>query len=433
MRSIPATDRWLVAWGAGYAAVGAASLLVPLYAITLGANAFVVGLIAGTAAIAGVPGALLWGRLAERTGRHRSLVLVSLGLSTLALAGVPLSTSVTAVLVANAVLWFAVSAAAPVLTLLVVADTPERGWDRRIGVLNTYQGYGWLLGLLAGATWNVVGTRLVPATDAQRLFFVVLAATTGVAFLTGYRLLPGTTVSIAEFGRSRRSIDRLVRGAGRRIGLNPISPMRVFWSVRNLHPRAMSRGFPAPLVGYLGATFLSFVGFATFFGPLPAFLATDAGLGTGDIFAVFLVSSAASAILYGRAGRLSSRRGPYLPQFGALGTRVILFPLVGLTVLLPAGSVSLLFVCFALVGVTWAIIAVTVAGIVTRLAPTNLRGEALGAYTALGGLATGLGSLLGGGLATRLGFITTFTIAGAFVLAGLAVAYRQYTQRTATP
>lgn len=37
-------DRWLVAWAMGYAAVGAASLLIPLYAISLGAGAFLVGL-----------------------------------------------------------------------------------------------------------------------------------------------------------------------------------------------------------------------------------------------------------------------------------------------------------------------------------------------------------------------------------------------------
>jgi predicted MFS family arabinose efflux permease len=56
-------DTWLYGWALGYAAVGAASLLVPLYAIDLGAGAFVVSLIAATAALAGVPGAIIWGRL----------------------------------------------------------------------------------------------------------------------------------------------------------------------------------------------------------------------------------------------------------------------------------------------------------------------------------------------------------------------------------
>jgi len=44
------TDRWLLAWGFGYVAVGAASLLIPLHALALGGGALVVGLLASTAA-----------------------------------------------------------------------------------------------------------------------------------------------------------------------------------------------------------------------------------------------------------------------------------------------------------------------------------------------------------------------------------------------
>lgn len=432
MRYIPPANYWLLAWGAGYAAVGAAALLVPLYAITLGAGPFLVGLIAATAALAGVPGAVLWGRLAERTGRHRTFLLISLGLTTVSLVIMPLVPTVDFVLVANALLWFAVAAAAPVLTLLVVADTPEHEWDIRIGVLSKYQGYGWLLGLLAGAAWNVIGTTFVPAAAAQRVFFYALAAVTALAFLSGYRLFPGTTVSIREFGRSRRSIERLVRGSGRRVGLNPISPLRVFWSIRRLHPRKLVDAFPRTLLTYLFAIFVAFTGFAAFFGPLPAFLTTDAGLSTGDIFAVFLASSAASAVYYTRAGSLSSRRGPYVPQFVALGVRALLFALVGLAAILTTGRYGVLLVSFAAIGITWAVIAITAASIVTRLAPTNLRGDALGAYTALSGLATGIGSLLGGGIAARFGYLVTFFVAGGLVVIGLFLAYSLYRQPSQT-
>ena len=47
-------DRWLYAWALGYVPVGLASLLVSLYALSLGASAFDVGLLASTAAFAGV-------------------------------------------------------------------------------------------------------------------------------------------------------------------------------------------------------------------------------------------------------------------------------------------------------------------------------------------------------------------------------------------
>jgi len=62
--------------GAGYVAVWLASLLVPLYALSLGASAFDVGALAATAAFAGVPGALWWGWLAERADRRRVVGLL---------------------------------------------------------------------------------------------------------------------------------------------------------------------------------------------------------------------------------------------------------------------------------------------------------------------------------------------------------------------
>ena len=39
------SDRWLYGWAVGDAAVGAASLLVPLYVLALGGSALVVGLV----------------------------------------------------------------------------------------------------------------------------------------------------------------------------------------------------------------------------------------------------------------------------------------------------------------------------------------------------------------------------------------------------
>lgn len=421
------SDRWLYAWNTGYAAVGAASVLVPLYALQLGADAFVVGLLAATGALAGVPGALLWGRLAARTGRHRSFVLLSLGAAAVAFAVLPFVESVAAVVVANAVLLFAVAAAAPVLTLLAVNDVPESDWSARIGVLNERQGYGWLAGLLAGAAWNAaVAGRVVAPLTAQRWFFFISAAATGFAFVLAWRWLPEPSVSIERFGRSTGSVERLLRGSGRSDRVNPFSGLRSFWAIRRLHPRTLAARLTPELATYLGALFLAFAGFAVFFGPLPAFLA-DLGYGTGAIFAVFSVSSAASAAFYVRAGRLATAHGPQRVQLGALSVRGLAFPAVALVALLPVlPGFAALLALFVVVGATWAVVAVTATSIVTRLAPPTLRGDALGAYGALGGLATAIGSLLGGWLATAASYTVTFVAASGFVLLGGLLAYREY-------
>lgn len=106
--------------GLGYVAVGAASLLVPVYALALGAGAFLVGLLASTAAFAGVPGALLWGRMAERSGRRRPFVVFALVATAVVLGAMSFVAHPLVLLALNAVLWFVVAAAAPVCNLAMV-------------------------------------------------------------------------------------------------------------------------------------------------------------------------------------------------------------------------------------------------------------------------------------------------------------------------
>ena len=94
------SDRWLYAWGLASVAFGGASLVVPLYVVDLGGGPFVLGVLAAVAAVVGVPGALWFGRVADRTGRRRGLVLAALVAATLALVIVPLTDRIAAVVAA---------------------------------------------------------------------------------------------------------------------------------------------------------------------------------------------------------------------------------------------------------------------------------------------------------------------------------------------
>jgi len=70
-------------------------------------------------------------------------------------------------------------------------------------------------------------------------------------------------------------------------------------------------------------------------------------------------------------------------------------------------------------GLTWAFIAVTGAGLVSRSAPRQLSGAALSLFTALSGMGGGVGGLLGGYLALRIGYHVTVPLAG--VVLGLSI------------
>lgn len=415
------TDRWLYAWGLGSIAFGGASLLVPLYIVQLGASPVELGVLAATAAVIGAPGAILFGRLADRVGHRRQLVVGTLATVAIALASIPLLTSVVAVIVANAALWMVVASVAPVLTMLIVDDAPESAWSERIGLLNKYQGYGWAGGLVLGTVWPLVGTRLGGAEAVTRTLFWVLAVCAGASVVGAARSLPRPDPDAhVTSERKVRRIARLLSGSRRGVkgATFVFSPNRLYWTTQKIHPRRLLERLNPALVTYLIAAVLFFTGTAAFWAPLPLFL-TNTGFTSGQVFALYLASSLGSAVLYEGAGRLASRYDVRLLQSGALAVRGVLFP--GIALIAGLGAVSLEFgvggVGLAVLGLTWAVIAVVGTAIVTRLAPPSVRGEVLGVHTALGALAGGVGGVLGGWTAA-FGYLIAFGLAGGLVLVG---------------
>ena len=420
------TERWLYSWALGAVAFGGASLLVPLYVVQLGGTAVDLGILAATAALVAAPGAITFGRLGNRVDQRRPLVLGTLATVAGVLAAIPLLGDVTAVIVANALLWLMVSSIPPVLTMLVVDDAPESAWTARIGRLNKYQGYGWAGGLVLGTVWPFVGTRLVaPATVTPALFWV-LAGCAGVGVLgaAGSLPRPDPTRHVTSERRVRK-IARVLSNSRRGVkgATFAFSPNRLYWTTRSIDPRQLLARLDRALAVYLTAALLFFTGSAAFWAPLPLFF-TGIAFDSGQIFALYLVSSVASAVLYEGAGRLASRVDVRLLQSGALTLRGLLFPAVALVAGLGAVTVELgaAGVGLAAIGATWAIIAVVGTAIVTRLAPPSVRGEVLGVHTALGAVAGGVGGILGGWAAT-FGYTVAFVVAGGLVLVGAGLVF----------
>ncbi|OYR38671.1 MFS transporter [Halorubrum sp. Eb13] len=424
-------ERWLYGWGLGSVAFGGASLVVPLYVVELGGGPFVLGVLAAVAAVVGVPAALGAGRIADRTGKRRPIVLAMLALVAVGIGVIPLTDRLTPVIVANGAIWFAFAAATPVLTLLAVADVPESAWSERIALLNQYQGVGWALGLLLGAVWTGVGGRLLPAETVIRWLFVPFAAFAVLGLALGVRTLPADPGPGGDRRASGTRLRRAIRAADRfsvRTAAFPVTVGRA--DFRGLHPRRFVERFTPALALYFLAVFFAFAGFAVFFAPLPAFL-TAVGFGSDGVFALYLINGLAAAAFFGAAGELTADRDAALLQLASLSTRAVALPAVAL-VGAAWGAAALGFgvaaAVFAVIGVTWAVIAVTAGTLVARLSPLSIRGEALGTYAALGALAGGVGSVAGGWLAA-LSYAVAFGVAGGLVLLGAALValVRRYT------
>jgi MFS family permease len=255
---------------------------------------------------------------------------------------------------------------------------------------------------------------------AQRTLFFACAACGGGAVLLGARWLPDDPGAVDE-RRARRLSTAITRA--RRLPIRsatfPVGPGRVYWLTRNVDPQALVDRLTPGLAGYFLAVVAVFTGFGVFWGPLPLYL-TGQGYAEAVVFALYLVSSLGSAVSFAAAGRLASRHDPAALQTVGLAARGVLHPVVaviGLVVPASVAATGLTGVVFALIGVAWALVAVTAATLVTRLSPASIRGEALGLYTALSGLASGVGSVLGGYLGAR-SFPLAFGVAGGLVALG---------------
>lgn len=416
------SDRWLYAWALGYAAIGAASLLVPLYALERGGGPFVAGLLEATAGLAGVPGALLWGRLADRTGQRRAFVLVSLVGTGGALAVFPVLDSVVLLVVTNTVLWFMVAASTPVVTLFIIERQPERKWEERIGLLNAYQRYGWVGGLVVGTLWLGAVSVRYSVVVAQQSFFVVCALAAVVAVPLAFAWLPPEATTRPDRFSQSRALQRLVTGTGRYVKLVPYAPGRALVALTTTDPRRLLGRFSPSLRRYFLVAFLFSAAASVFFGPVPAYL-DELSYSSSLIFGFFIVSSLASAVTFVPVGKQTAKTSPKRLQSVALATRVGLFPALGALALLASRSAqtAAIGVGFVVIGLTWAVIAVTSAGIVSRTASASVRGEALGVFTALAGLGGGIGGVVGGLLARQFGYLVAFAGAGLVVLVSLVV------------
>ncbi len=395
---------------------GATSTLIPLFAFALGGSLAEVGIIAAATSVASVPAFMLWGSLSDRLARRKVFLLIGFLGSGISLFWMAASRSMSEFYLANLLAGFLGAASGPAGAVLLMETSDRNAWPERLALLSRTGAVGWVGGLGLGVGWLAVSPGMLGAdVSSMRALFVIGATEALLATLLVHVWIREPAGRVNRQDIPLVDVPRVERGR--------YLPTRVlhFMNPRG-HP--IEDRLPRALRVYLLCIFLLFGGFNAFYGFFPIFLKEAYGLGSPEIFAIYIASQAASIAVYPRVGGWVSTFGGRSMQLRASLGRSILFTSVFFvgTAALPFGfRLGAALALHAGVGFCWAVINVAGATLVSRLAPERGRAQALGAYNAVQGFGAIFGPLLGGFAAEWLGYGPAFGTSVALILAGSAL------------
>lgn len=406
------TTKWYVAFLLANAAAGGASLLLPLYAYFLGGTAADVGTISAVGSLVGVVASLLWGGITDRTRRRRWLVVLSFAGIGALYGFLPLVGSVSGLVLVGAMASFFWMASSTVSVLIIMERFPEGVWEREIGRLNAYSGFGWATGQAVGAAWTGLFLAVLGEGNGLRTFGI----TVGLLGISG-AIAAGLLLPEAVRRVERRDFRGLVVAVGNFLYERfRYGPAHLYYLIRPSQVVRFFQGrtaFGPDLVLLYYGVFLIMAAFSVFFVPLPIFLRRVLGWPSPAIYTAYTLHTLSSVLTYRWARQAISRWG-HRPVLGlGLLVRAVVFSLFALAGRFIPGWFAAPLLLFT--GISWAMFQLSATAIVSRLAPEGLKGQALGVYNGLTGLGGMVGALIGGFLADSLGFDAAFLVAAAVV------------------
>lgn len=401
----------------GIVTAGMVPVLLPLMMMAVSHKLSAVAYVMGVYDV-GLLTSLLWGVLAERHRWYRSLFFAGFLLSVAAVAVFPFMRSLTGWMIAAFVLGAGSSGAATVASLLIVDFEPAKEWEPRIGLLQSFNGAGQVIGLLLAGVFSkssfsvglwVAAVVLVPALVFARL---------------GLPAKSGVVHSHEGKPRPHRFLDMRALAAFPHINLP--SGIAFHFHALNAHGlRRLPAAFGTPFGRFLVSWFMLAFGVAAFFTYFPVMLADSYGMSSHFSSLIYAVVAAVGIALFVLASRWSARLGSgRVYQFG-LWVRLLGFALLLLPLVAPLRQrFAFAAAGFALIVIAWPILSVAGTDLAARLAPFS-EGAAVGLFNSALSLATVIGAFASGAQVAAFGYrsvaIAGLVGVGAAIVLGLGL------------
>ncbi|MHB1515144.1 MAG: MFS transporter [Acidiferrobacteraceae bacterium] len=391
--------RYIAPWYIAYLLLGAAtagifSLLVPLMIVAVSHRPSLIAYVFGAYNL-GLLTSPIWGKLTERRRDYRFVFLGGFFVAACSIVVLPMASGISVWCLLAFLTGLGTAAASTVASLFIFDFAPREEWEPRIGWLQSFNGFGLVVGLLiAGA---LTGALTMGLWVAGGLMFAAL-------FVGGIGLPVKRTTHPFHLRETLQDLDFRSLAAfgyteflGR--GFLHHSHHLNLAGLRQL-PRLLPTAFGRFLVSWFSLSF----GVAAFFAYFPILLQQSYGLPASLTALTYAIAAGVGIVLYVQASRWCSRWGSDRVYRWSLVLRWAGFVTLFVLYFLPLpGKTAIALFGFACIVLAWPALSVSGTALAGRLSPLS-EGEAIGLFNASTAIATISGTLAGGPLAATLGY-----------------------------
>lgn len=375
-------------------ATGGASILLPLYLLSLGGGASDVGVMNALASFASMVGTLFWGNLSDRTLKRRAFISLGFASTSAFLALFAVVKTPGELILVNTVYAFFLATTISVPVVLVLRSVRKTYWDYGLGKFNEIGGWGWVFGLGIG-----LALSKFMSMSASLLLFAIIGFPSIPMGIKRIREIP-IYINRDAIRAFRNAVIQKARYApGFILHMPTKAGFKKLSKFRSLY----------------ASFFLLWIASGLYFSQVPVFL-TYRGFTREEIYAIAIANSAVSAFMYTQVGlMLRSGENYGVLRKGLIMRLTAILAILG-AVFLPKFALPLALLSYLLAGYSWSFISISGTSIVGRLAGEKEKGTTMGTYNLVNSLGMIVGSLSSGFIVESFGFASEYALASIFVL-----------------